>query len=86
MLIDRHCGKARYDFSERLGQLVRNYQLNLTEAVRSRQNDVLKALEAGIASKQNAAIETKAQKTRIGDKIKNLKEIKESLQKLIIRL
>jgi GTPase SAR1 family protein len=86
MLIDRHCGKARYDFSERLGQLVRNYQLNLTEAVRSRQNDVLKALETGIASKQNAAIETEAQKTRIGDKIKNLKEIKESLQKLIIRL
>ncbi|MDA8053438.1 MAG: dynamin family protein [Deltaproteobacteria bacterium] len=82
MLIDIHCGKARYDFSMRMEKLVRNYRIDMAETIGSIQNDVLKALEAGITSKQNASIEAESLEKRISDKIKILKESKESLQKL----
>ena len=82
MLIDIHCGKARYDFFMRMEKLVRNYRIDMTETIGSIQNDVLKALEAGITSKQNASIEAESLEKRISDKIKILKESKESLQKL----
>jgi len=84
MMVDRHCGKARYDFSQRMDQLVRNYRMDIDESVDSTQNDVLKALEAGIASKQKVSNETASLEAHIHDKIKTLKEIKESLRKLII--
>jgi hypothetical protein len=41
-------------------------------------------LEAGIASKQKVSNETASLEAHIRDKIKTLKEIKESLRKLII--
>jgi len=81
MLIDRHCGKARYDFSERLGQLVQTYRKDLTRTISSAQNDVMRALEAGVKSKQHVAVETTLLETRLRDKIKNLNEIKGSIQK-----
>ena len=83
-MVDRHCGKARYDFSQRMEQLVRNYRLSVTEAVKSRQNDVLKALKDGMASKQKTAIETASRETRLRDKILALQEIKESMQKITV--
>ena len=84
MLVDMHCGKARYDFSLRMEQLMRNYRLNVTETVESIQSNVLKALDAGITSKQNATVEAASLEKRVYDKIKILKEIKESLQKSIV--
>jgi hypothetical protein len=82
MMIDRHCGKARYDFSQRMDQLVRNYRRIVAETVGSTQNDILKVLENSIASKQKVATETASLKMHFRDKIKTLKAIKESLQKL----
>ncbi|MHB8232401.1 MAG: dynamin family protein [bacterium] len=80
MLVDMHCGKARYDFSLRMERLMRNYRLNVADAVESIQSSVLKALEAGTASRQSTAIEAASLEKRVRDKIKTLKSIKESLQ------
>ncbi|MDA8273092.1 MAG: dynamin family protein [Deltaproteobacteria bacterium] len=83
MLIDRHCGKARYDFSMRLDKLMRNYHTLMTETIDTIQNNVLKALEAGIVSKQDVALESESLEKRVRDKINILKGTKEFLQKLV---
>ncbi|MCL4321630.1 MAG: dynamin family protein [Deltaproteobacteria bacterium] len=80
MLVDMHCGKARYDFSLRMERLMRNYRLNVAGAVESVQNSVLKALESGIASRQNTAVKAASLEKRVRDKINILKEIQESLK------
>lgn len=83
-MIDRHCGKTRYDFSQRTEQFVRLYRLSVTETLESTQKDVLHALETGLAAKQKVVTETAAQGAQISDKIKILKEIKKSLDKLAV--
>jgi len=80
MLVDMHCGKARYDFSLRMERLMQDYSLNVIESVDLMQSNVLKALDVGIASKQNTAIEAASLEKRIHAKIKILKEIKEFLK------
>ncbi len=83
-MVDRHCGKTRYDFSRRMEKLVQDYRLNITDTVESAQADVLKALEIGIASKKDTVIEVSAREAELNDKIKTLKQIKESLQRINI--
>ena len=70
MMADRHWGKTRYDFSRRLEKLVQNYRNEITEAVESAESDVLKALEIGIASKNDTAIEISARESHLHDKIR----------------
>ena len=83
-MVDRHCGKTRYDFSRRMEKLVQNYRNEITGTVESAEADVLKALEIGIASKNDTATEVFARESRLHDKIKKLKEIKESLETITI--
>ena len=80
MLVGRHCAKADYDFSMRMEKLVHNYRIDMTKMIGAIQTDALKALEAGIASKQNAAFEAEDIEKRLSEKIKVLKEIGQSLQ------
>ncbi len=61
-------------------KLVHNYSIDMTKMIGAIQTDVIKALEAGIASKQNAAFEAEDIEKRLSEKIKVLKEIGESLQ------
>ena len=82
MMIDRHCGKTQYDFSQRMDRLVQNYRLSITETIKSMQEDVLRAVEAGISSKQKITVEVATRETRLRDKIRALNEIKESLKNL----
>ncbi len=84
MMIDRHCGKSRYDFSQRMEQLVRNYRKSITGTISLTQNDVLKALEIGVKSKQDISIKTKFFEIHLRNRIKVLTEIKGSLLKLNI--
>lgn len=76
MLIDRHCGKAKYDFSERLEKMVKNYCLEIAMLVEQAQNDVLRALAAGLAAKQKTAAEISIAQANLKKRIKGLKEIK----------
>jgi len=84
MMVDRHCGKARYDFSQRMEQLVRDYRKHITETADSVQKDVLTAIETALLTKQNTTAEITAQKMRMSKKVKTLKEIKETFKTLII--
>jgi len=84
MMIDRHCGKTRYDFSRRMEKLVQNYRNEITRTVESAESDVLKALETGIVSKNDTVIEVSARESHLHNKIKRLKEIKESLETITI--
>jgi hypothetical protein len=65
-------------------KLVQNYRNEITGTVESAEGDVLKALEIGIASKNDTATEVSARESRLHDKIKKLKEIKESLETITI--
>ena len=80
MLVGRHCAKADYDFSMRMEKLVHNYRIDMTKMIGAIQADVLKALEAGIASKQKAAFKTEDIERRLREKIEILTKIKDSLQ------
>jgi len=82
-MMDRHAGKARYDFSQRMEKLVQDYRLHVAETVESAQSDVLKALEIGITSKQNTADEVFAKEKALDGRINSLKAIKEVLQNII---
>jgi len=83
-MVDRHCGKTRYDFSRRMEKLVHNYRNEITGTVESAEGDVLKALEIGIASKNDTATEVSARESHLHDRIKKLNEIKESLETITI--
>ena len=84
IMVDRHCGKARYDFSQRMEQLVRDYRKHITETADSVQKDVLTAIETALLTKQNTTAEITAQKMRMSKKVKTLEEIKETFKTLII--
>jgi GTPase Era involved in 16S rRNA processing len=85
MTVERHCGKARYDFSQRMDQYVRNYHISVTEAVSATQAIVLKAVEAGVAHKHSIDIETTSLETSLNNRIKNLVEIKESMRDVVLK-
>jgi len=78
-MLDRHCGKARYDFSRRLDQLVQDYREDITGTVEAAQEDVLKALETALTAKSETVSQMVAREKRIGGKIAVLEEIKASL-------
>ncbi len=86
MMVDRHCGKSRYDFSERMEQLVRNYRKDVNETISLTQNDILKALEISVKSKQNISTKTKYLETHLHNRVFVLTEIKKSLLKLTTQL
>jgi small GTP-binding protein len=82
MLVDRHCGKLRYDFSQRMEKLVRDYKTIFEGAVMEMQKDVLQALEAGLAVKQKTETELKKQKSELDNRIAKLNKLKTELQNL----
>jgi small GTP-binding protein len=82
MLVDRHCGKLRYDFSQRMEKLVRDYKTIFESAVMEMQKDVLQALEAGLAAKQKTETELKKQESELDNRIVELNKLKTELQNL----
>ncbi len=84
ILIDRHCGKTRYDFSKRLEKLVLDYSLTINEITESSLTDVLNALETSITLKDKTSTEIAIQEINLDSKTKILKEIEQSLQKITI--
>jgi septal ring factor EnvC (AmiA/AmiB activator) len=82
MLVDRHCGKLRYDFSQRMEKLVRDYKTIFEGAVMEMQKDVLQALEVGLAAKQKTETELKKQESELDNRIAELNKLKTELQNL----
>jgi len=81
-LIDRHCGKSRYDFSRRLDKLVQEYHLSMEITIKSIQSEVLKALEAGIKSKQETADKIIYQENQLNQRLSILKILQASTQQI----
>ena len=82
MLIDRHCGKLRYDFSQRMERLARDYKSLFENAVTEVQKDVLQALETGLTIRQKTEVEVQEQRKRLDDRITKLNKLKTEIQNL----
>jgi small GTP-binding protein len=82
MLVDQHCGKARYDFAQRMDKLVRNYRMIVDSTVESLHNDALKALEAGLATKRKADSEASVRQINLQGRISDLKNIEKSINEI----
>lgn len=82
MLVDRHCGKLRYDFSQRMEKLARDYKSLFENAVTEVQKDVLQALETGLTIRQKTEVETQKQKKELDNRISKLNKLKTEIQNL----
>jgi len=83
MLVDRHCGKLRYDFSQRMEKLVEDYKKIFSDAVESMEDDVLRALEIGLTRKQKTETEVTKQETDLRNRIAKLTDLQKSVQNLL---
>lgn len=82
MLVDRHCGKLRYDFSQRMERLARDYKSLFENAVTEVQKDVLQALETGLTIRQKTEVEVQEQKKELDNRIAKLNKLKTEIQNL----
>jgi hypothetical protein len=82
ILVDRHAGKLRYDFSQRMEKLVRDYKTLCEGNLTATQQDILGALAAGLAAKQKTEVEIKEQETALTDRIAMLHKIKIEINNL----
>jgi small GTP-binding protein len=82
MLVDRHCGKLRYDFSQRMEKLARDYKSLFENAVTEVQKDVLQALETGLNMRQKTEVEVQEQKRGLDNRIAKLNKLKTEIQNL----
>jgi len=82
MLVDRHSGKLRYDFSQRMEKLIRDYKTIFGSAVMEMQKDMLQALETGLAIQQKTETETKKQEIELGSRIAKLNKLKTEIRNL----
>jgi len=80
MLVDRHCGKLRYDFSQRMEKLVRDYKIIFGNNVENMQKDVLRALETGLAVRQKTETEVVKQEADLRARIEKLTELQKLIQ------
>jgi len=83
MLVDRHCGKLRYDFSQRMDKLVRDYKVLFNSSVEAMQKDVLRALETGLTAQQKTEAETTKEEYDLHSRIAKLIELQKSVQNLL---
>jgi len=80
ILVDRHCGKLRYDFSQRMEKLVRDYKIIFGNNVENMQKDVLRALETGLAVRQKTETEVVKQEADLRARIEKLTELQKLIQ------
>lgn len=83
ILVDRHCGKLRYDFSQRMEKLVRDYNTIFNASAESMQKDVLRALETGLATRQKTETEVTKQETDLRNRITKLTGLHKSVRNLL---
>jgi small GTP-binding protein len=84
MLIDRHCGKLRYDFSQRMEKLVRDYRVVFGDTVKLMQEDVLRALETGLLAKKKTTDEISNQEINLRGRIDKFSALERSIQNLFL--
>jgi len=83
MLIDRHCGKLRYDFSQRMDKLVRDYKMFFNSSLEATQKDVLCALEVGLRTRQKTEVEIAKQEVDLRNRLAKLIDLQRLVRKTI---
>ncbi len=71
-LVDKHCGRLRYDFQQRLQELTRNFRKEWLSRIDDTTQSIRQALERARAQKQNSA---QAAARRAGEMEQRLTEI-----------
>jgi len=79
MLVDRHCGKLHYDFSQRMEKLVQDYRTLFGNSVENMQKEILRALEVGLAAKEKTEAEVLSQRAELKNRIEKLKNSRNSI-------
>jgi hypothetical protein len=82
MLVDRHCGRLRYDFSRRMEKLVMDYKTIFDDAVTQTQEDILRAVEAGMAAQQKTGAEVEKQERALADLIATLNALRADVERV----
>jgi hypothetical protein len=82
MLVDRHCGRLRYDFSRRMEKLVTDYKTIFDDAVTQMQEDILWAVEAGMATQQKMGAEVEKQERALADLIVTLNALRADVERV----
>ena len=82
MLVDRHCGRLRYDFSRRMEKLVTDYKTIFDDAVTQTQEDILRAVEAGMAAQQKTGSEVEKQERALADLIATLNTLRADVERV----
>jgi len=82
MLVDRHCGRLHYDFSRRMEKLVTDYKTIFDDAVTQTQEDILRAVEAGMAAQQKTGSEVEKQERALADLIATLNTLRADVERV----
>lgn len=79
-LVDKHCGRLRYDFHRRLQEIARDYRQIWLAKVDDTTRSIRQALERARAQKQSRA---EATTLRVGELDQRLKEILQAETQLL---
>lgn len=79
-LVDKHCGRLRYDFHRRLQEIARDYRQTWVAKVDDTTSSIRQALERARAQKQSRA---EATTVRVGELDQRLKEILQAETQLL---
>ena len=80
-LVDKHCGRLRYDFNRRLQEIARDYRQTWLAKVDDTTQGIRQALERARAQKQSSA---QAVATRAGELDQRLQEVLQAETQLLV--
>jgi hypothetical protein len=79
-LVDKHCGRLRYDFNQRLQEIARDFRLTWVSKIADTTQSIRQALDRALTQKQTSAQATAA---RMGQLDKRLTEILQAESQLL---
>ena len=82
MLIDRHCGRLRYDFVERIKKTVKDYKIVLDQSLEAAKKNISSILEIAENSMQNTTSETASLEKQLNERTELLTQLKQELDNI----
>jgi hypothetical protein len=79
-LVDKHCGRLRYDFNQRLAEIARDFRQTWLSKIDDTTKSIRQALERALAQKQES---TQITATRMGQLDQRLTEILKAESQLL---
>jgi hypothetical protein len=79
-MVDRHCGRLRYDFVQRIDETQIKFKTHLRHDVQSLTNQIIQAIQLGQGLQSKTITETEQIKNSLQIQISKLNDIKQQLQ------